>query len=120
MERYLLVQLVDQRNVLVEKHKPQRGRQLRMVTENRSRLPHAEGLALESMMDESYPWLDKGTENYEAGLTTFKNRLIKAETYEISKRNLGEIFLPLYPWMSGLEPHAHNQIAPQITLLPET
>ncbi|KAL5335647.1 hypothetical protein BJX70DRAFT_401430 [Aspergillus crustosus] len=97
MERYLLVQLVDQRDALVEKHKPQRSRRLRMVTENRSRLPRAEGLALESMMDDSYPLLDRGTEDYEAGLTTLKNRLSKGRNLRNLKEKFGRYILALIP-----------------------
>ncbi len=97
MERYLLVQLVDQRDALVEKHKPQQDRRLRMATENRSRLPRAEGLALVSMMDESYPLLDKNTEDYEIKLTTLKNRLSKGRNLRNLKEEFGTEILALIP-----------------------
>ena len=97
MERYLLVQLVDQRDALVEKHKPQQDRRLRMATENRSRLPRAEGLALVSMMDESYPMLDKSTEDYEIKLTTLRNRLSKGRNLHNLKEEFGREILALIP-----------------------
>ncbi|KAL4924392.1 uncharacterized protein BDV17DRAFT_213090 [Aspergillus undulatus] len=97
MERYLLVQLVDQRNELVDEYKPQSGRRLRMVTESRTRLPRTEGLAFKSMMKKAFPLLDEGTEGYKAGLTTLQNRLSKARNLHTLKEMFGRDILALIP-----------------------
>ncbi|KAL4948877.1 hypothetical protein BDW69DRAFT_85660 [Aspergillus filifer] len=97
MERYLLVQLVDQRNDLVDEYKSQSGRRLRMVTKSRSRLPRTEGLAFKSMMKKAFPLLEEGTEGYKAGLTTLQNRLSKARNLHTLKEMFGRDILALIP-----------------------
>jgi hypothetical protein len=68
-----------------------------MATENRSRLPRAEGLGRVLIMDESYPLLDKNTEDYEIKLTTLKNRLSKGRNLRNLKEEFGREILALIP-----------------------
>lgn len=66
IERSILVQLVNRRDELVQKFKAEPDRRMRKTTEakSQSRLQRVDGLALSMMMEEAFPMLKTGADDY--------------------------------------------------------
>ena len=79
LERCILVQLVNRRDELVRKYKAQPGRKLKKTTEAKKqlRLPRADGLGFSAIMEEAYPMVKKGDNDYDQRQTTLRNKLSK-------------------------------------------
>lgn len=99
MERCILVQLVNRRDELVKKYKAQPDRKFRQTAKakNQLRLPRADGLGLSAMMEEAYPMVKEGDDDYGQRQTTLRNKLSKGRNWQSSAMKFGIGVLPLVP-----------------------
>ena len=99
MERCILVQLVNRRDELVQKYKAQPGRKLKKTTEAKKqlRLPRVDGLGFSAIMEEAYPMVKKGDNDYDQRQTTLRNKLSKGRNWQSFAKKFGIGVLLLVP-----------------------
>src|SRR5438034_5656992 len=97
IRRFYLVQLVDCRLQLEQKHKPRQRRTLRKTSQKQEPRPRASSQALSDMMAEAYPELKRDTDDYSKRLTTLKNRLSNGRNWHRLANQFGTGILALVP-----------------------
>jgi hypothetical protein len=95
MQRHLLVELVDHRNQLVEKYKPETYRRAKMIREDKRRLERSDGLALDEMIREAYPTAIKGSDEYNKIRTTLRNIMSSGRNLHALADEFGKEILDL-------------------------
>jgi hypothetical protein len=102
MQRHLLVELVEHRNQLEDKYKPENYRRAKMIRENKRRLERSDGLALDEMIREAYPTVLKGSDEYNKSRTTLRNNLSSGRNPHTLAHEFGRHILDLIPVGEGL------------------
>ncbi|PYH99227.1 hypothetical protein BO71DRAFT_476791 [Aspergillus ellipticus CBS 707.79] len=95
IQRHLLVELVDHRNQLVEKYKPERYRRAKMIKEDKRRLERPDGLALDEMIKKAYPTMIKDSDEYNKLRTTLRNNLSSGRNPHTLAQEIGRHILDL-------------------------
>jgi hypothetical protein len=102
MQRHLLVELVNHRNQLVDKYKPERYRRAKMIREDKRRLERSNGLARSEMIREAYLTVIKGSDEYNKTRTTLRNNLSSGRNPHTLAHEFGRHILDLILVGEGL------------------
>lgn len=102
MQRHLLMELVDHRNQLVDKYKPEKHRRAKMIRENKQHLEHSDRLALNKMIREAYPTVIKGLDEYNKTQTMLRNNLSSGQNPHTLAHEFRRYILDLIPVGEGL------------------